>query len=140
MSMDNATENDVLLALLVGTDMSYRGDATQYVALITGAAPSEVTPITNECTYTGYARVPITKATGWTDNGSSFLNAAVLTFGARSDAGAVQTATYFMVVDTGPVGGTAINMGIIGLLSTPLAITQNIQPIFAIGDLEVTAE
>jgi hypothetical protein len=138
--MDNKTENDVLLALLKGTDPAYRSGDTQYIALITGAAPSEATPLTNECTYTGYARVPVTKATGWTDNGSSFVNAAILTFGARSDAGATQTATYFMVVDTGPVGGTAINMGIIGQLSTPLAISQNIQPIFAIGDLEVTAE
>jgi hypothetical protein len=138
--MDNKTENDALLMFLVGTSPSYRTDVTQYIALITGAAPSEAAPITNECTYTGYARVPVTKATGWTDNGSSFTNAAVLTFGARSDAGATQTATYFMVVDTGPVGGTAINMGIIGQLSTPLDISQNIQPIFAIGDLEVTAE
>lgn len=140
MSLDNKTENDVLLALLVGTDPAYRSGLTQYVALITGAAPSEATPLTNECTYTGYARVPITKATGWDDAGSSFTNHGTITFGARADGGAVQTATYFMVVDTGPVGGTAINMGIIGLLSTPLAITQNIQPIFAIGDLEVTAE
>ena len=137
MSLDNKTENDVLKALLQGTDPSYRSGATQYVALITGAAPSEAAPMTNECTYTGYARVPITKATGWTDNGSAFVNAAVLTFGARSDGGATQTATYFAVVDT--VSG-AINMGIIGELSTPLDISQNIQPIFAIGDLEVTAE
>lgn len=140
MSMDNTTENAVLKMLLQGADPAYRSGATQYVALVTGAAPSEANPIANECTYTGYARVPITKATGWTDNGSSFVNAAILTFGARSDAGATQTATYFIVVDTGPVGGTAINMGIIGQLSTPLDISQNIQPIFAIGDLEVTAE
>jgi hypothetical protein len=140
MSMDNKTENDALLMFLVGTSPSYRTDATQYVALITGSAPSEAAPITNECTYTGYARVPVTKATGWTDAGSSFTNAGTITFGARSDAGTVQTATYFAVVDTGPTGGTVINMGIIGELSTPLAITQNIQPIFAIGDLEVTAD
>jgi hypothetical protein len=64
MSMDNKTENDVLLALLKGTDPAYRSGATQYVALITGAAPSEAAPMTNECTYMGYERVPVTKATG----------------------------------------------------------------------------
>ena len=137
MSLDNKTENDVLKMFLKGTDPSYRTDATQYVALITGAAPDEAAPMTNECTYTGYARIAITKATGWTDNGASFRNAGTITFGARSDAGATQTATYFAIVDT--VSG-AINMGIIGELSTPLAISQNIQPIFAINDLEVTAD
>ena len=137
MSLDNKTENDVLLMLLKGTDPAYRLGATQYIALITGAAPSDAAPMTNECTYNGYARRPVTKATGWTDNGSSFVNADIITFGARSDDGAVQTATYFAVVDSS--SGT-ITMGIIGLLSTPLAISQNIQPIFAIGDLEVTAD
>ena len=136
MSLDNVTENDVLKMFLQGTDPSYREDATQYIALITGAAPSESAPMTNECTYDGYARRPVTKATGWTDGGSSFTNAGIITFGARTDAGAVQTATYFAVVDTDT---GAVAMCIVGELSTPLAITQNIQPIFAVGDLEVTA-
>ncbi|MEI7635885.1 MAG: hypothetical protein WCJ37_01155 [Syntrophus sp. (in: bacteria)] len=141
MSMDNKTENDALLMFLKGTDPAYRTDATQYIALLTGAgAPSEATPIATECTYTGYARVPITKASGWDDNGSSFTNLGTLTFGARSDDGATQTAYWFAVVDTGPVKATAVNMCIIGELSTPLAISQKIQPIFAIGDLEVTAD
>jgi hypothetical protein len=137
MSMDNKTENDILKMLLEGTDPSYRGDLSQYLALITGAAPSEADPMVNECTYTGYIRVEIVKATGWTDGGSSFTNKAQIEFGARSDAGAVQTATYFAVVDSS--SGT-IDFCVVGELSTPLAITQNIQPIFAIGDLEVTAD
>ena len=137
MSMDNATANAALKMFLQGTDPGFRAGATQYIALITGAAPSEAAPLTNECNYDGYARVAVTKATGWTDGGASFTNAAQLTFGARTDAGAVQTATYFAVVDS---ASGAITMGIIGELSTPLAITQNIQPIFAIGDLEVTAD
>ena len=69
MSMDNKTENDVLLMLLTGVDPDYRTDETQYIALITGSAPDEATPMANECTYTGYARVAMTKATGWTDGG-----------------------------------------------------------------------
>lgn len=137
MSLDNKTENDVLLMFLKGTDPAYRTGATQYVALITGAAPSEAAPMTNECDYDGYERIAVTKATGWTDGGSSFTNAGIITFGARTDDGAVQTATYFAVVNS---ASGAIAMGIIGELSSPLAITQNIQPIFAIGDLEVTAD
>lgn len=141
MSMDNATENDVLKMFLQGTEPSYMSDATQYIALLTGVgAPSEATPIATECTYTGYARVPVTKATDWTDAGSSFTNAGIITFGPRSDDGAAQVAYWFAVVDTGPVKATPVNMCIIGELSTPLSISQNIQPIFGIGDLEVTAD
>jgi len=137
MSMDNKTENDVLLMLLKGTDPDYRTDATQYAALITGGAPSESAPMTNECTYDGYDRVPLTKASAWTDSGSSFTNAGIVTFGARTDDGAAQVATYFAIVDSST---GAVTFCLTGLLTTPLSISQNIQPIFAIGDLEVTAD
>lgn len=139
MSMSNATENQVLKMLLQGTDPAYRAGATQYLALVTDAAGAvnEATPIANECTYTGYARVPLTKASAWTDNGSNFTNAALVQFGKRTDAGATQTATAFVVVDT---ANGAITMGIIGTLSAELAINQNIQPQFGPGDMTVNAE
>jgi hypothetical protein len=141
MSLSNDTENDVLKALLEGTDPSYRSGATQYIALVSdaGGGPnvSEASPIANELTYTGYERVPVTKATGWTDNGSSFTNAAQILFGKRTDGGATQTATAFLVVDT---SDSSVNMAIIGDLTADLDISQNIQPLFDIGTLTVTAE
>jgi hypothetical protein len=144
MSLSNATENDVLEILLKGTDPSYRSEVTQYIALVTdaggGSSVSEAAPIANECTYTGYARIPLTKASAWTDNGSNFTNAAQIQFGKRTDAGATQTATAFVIVDTGPATGTPINMAIIGDLSADLDISQNIQPQFDIGTLTITAE
>ena len=141
MSLSNATENQVLKCLLQGTDPSYRSGATQYLALVSdaggGGSVSEAAPVANELTYTGYERVPITKATAWTDGGSSFTNAGQIQFGTRSDAGGTQTATAFVVVDT--IAG-AISMGIIGDLSADLDINQNIQPQFSSGALTVTAE
>lgn len=139
MSMSNATENDILEVLLKGTDPSWRAGATQYLALVTDAsgAVSEASPVANECTYTGYSRQALTKASAWTDNGSNFTNAGQITFGKRTDAGATQTVTAFVVVDT---ASGAINMGVIGTLSAELAVAQNIQPIFGIGDLTITAE
>lgn len=139
MSMSNATENATLKMHLQGIDPSYRAGATQYLALVTdvGGAVSEATPVVNECTYTGYARVALTKASAWTDAGSSFTNAALIQFGKRTDAGATQTATAFVIVDT---SSGAINQGIIGVLSAELDINQNIQPQFAAGDLTVSAE
>lgn len=139
MSMSNATENATLKMHLQGTDPSYRAGATQYLALVTDAAGAvnEASPIANECTYTGYSRVALTKASAWTDNGSVFNNANLIQFGKRTDAGATQTATAFVICDT-PSG--AISQGIIGVLSAELDINQNIQPQFAAGDLSVTAE
>jgi hypothetical protein len=138
MSMSNATENATLKMHLQGTDPAYRAGATQYLALVTDAgAVDESAPIANECVYTGYARIPLTKATFWTDNGSNFTNAALAQFGKRTDAGATESVSAFVVVDT--VSG-AISQGIIGALSATLDINQNIQPQFGIGDLTITAE
>jgi hypothetical protein len=137
MSMSNATENATLKMHLQGTDPSYRAGATQYLALVTGGSVDEASPMTNECTYTGYARVALTKATAWTDNGSNFTNAGLIQFGKRTDAGATQTATFAIVVDT---ASGAVSQAIIAALSASLDIAQNIQPQFAIGDLTVTAE
>jgi hypothetical protein len=139
MSLSNTTENAALKMFLQGTDPSYRAGATQYLALLLdgGGAVSEAAPIANEATYTGYARVALTKGTAWTDNGSIFNNAALIQFGKRTDGGATQTATAFAVVDT---ASGAVNMAIIGVLSAPLDINLNIQPQFSAGDLSVTAE
>jgi hypothetical protein len=141
MSMSNATENDALKCFLKGVDPSYRSGATQYLALFDNDAGTEAHleagDVSDELTYTGYARVPLTKASAWTDGGSSFTNADLIQFGKRTDAGATQTTKYFAVVDT--ISGV-VSMLIYGQLSAELDISQNIQPQFAIGDLEVTAD
>lgn len=140
MSMSSATRNQTLKMHLQGTDPSYRAGATQYLAAITdvggGAAVNPATPIANECTYTGYVRVPITKAGAWTDNGSNFTNANLIQFGKRTDAGATQTITAIVIVDT---ASGAISQGIIADLAADLAINLNIQPQFAPGDITVSA-
>lgn len=135
MSLSNASENDVLEMFLKGVDPSWRSGATQYAALVTGAA-DEAAPIALECTYTGYSRVALTKATAWTDNGDNFTNAAQIQWGKRTDAGATQTATNVVIVDT---ASGAINMGVICALSANLDISQNIRPQVDAGDLTVTA-
>lgn len=137
MSMSNATENATLKMHLQGTDPAYRANATQYLALVTGVSVDEANPLANECTYTGYARIPVTKATAWVDNGSNFVNAALLQWGKRTDAGATQSASHVLIVDT--VSG-AVAQCIICALSANLDIAQNIQPQIAAGDLTVTGE
>lgn len=134
MSMSNATENQTLKMHLQGTDPAYRAGATQYLALFS-ADPGETGSLAAEATYTGYARVALTKATAWTDGGSSFSNANLIQFGACT-AGTT-AATHFAVVDT--VSG-AVSQMISGALSATLNVSAGIQPQFQAGSLVITAE
>ena len=134
MSMSNATENQTLKMHLQGVDPAYRAGATQYLALFS-ADPGETGSLAAEATYTGYARVALTKATAWTDNGSTFNNAALIQFGACT-AGS-NALTHFAVVDT---ASGAVSQLISGALSATLNVSAGIQPQFAAGALAVTAD
>lgn len=134
MSLSNITEAAALDVFLRGTDPSYRAGATQYLALFT-ADPTESASLAAEATYTGYARVALTKATAWTGTSSPFTNAALIQFGACS-AG-TNALTHFAVVDT---ASGAVNMMISGALSATLNVSSGIQPQFAIGALSIAAD
>ena len=134
MSMSNATENQTLKMHLQGVDPAYRAGATQYLALFS-ADPGETGSLAAEATYTGYARVALTKASAWTDGGSSFTNANLVQFGACT-AG-TSAVTHFAVVDT--ASGVVAQM-ISGALSSTLNVSAGIQPQFQAGSLSITAE
>ena len=134
MSMSNTTELAALAAFLQGTDPSYRAGATQYLALFT-ADPGESASLSAEATYTGYARVALTKATAWTGGANPFTNAALIQFG-QCTAG-TNAITHFAVVDT---ASGAVAMMISGALSATLNVAAGIQPQFSAGALSVSAD
>jgi len=134
MSLSNTTENAALKMFLQGTDPSYRAGATQYLALFT-ADPGETASLAAEATYTGYARVALTKASAWTDNGSTFNNAALIQFGACT-AG-TSAITHFAVVDT---SSGAVSMMVSGALSATLNVSAGIQPQFAAAALAISCD
>jgi hypothetical protein len=136
MSLSNATESDALDWVLKGVDPAWRAGATGYFALVTGASVDEASPMTNECTYTGYARVAQTKSSAFSGTGASRTNANLIQFGKRTDAGATQTATHLIWVDT---ASGAINMAFIAPLDADLAIAQNIRPQIEAGGATFTA-
>ena len=119
---------------LQGIDPDYRAGDTQYLALFT-ADPGETGSLAAEATYTGYARVALTKASAWTDGGSSFTNANLVQFGACT-AG-TSAITHFAVVDT---ASGAVAQMISGALSATLNVSAGIQPQFQAGSLSITAE
>jgi len=134
MSMSNTTELAALAAFLQGTDPSYRAGATQYLALFT-ADPGESASLAAEATYTGYARVALTKATAWTGGANPFTNADLIQFGQCTSG--TNAITHFAVVDT---SSGAVAMMISGALSATLNVAAGIQPQFAIGALSVSAD
>jgi len=134
MSLSNSTENAALKMFLQGTDPSYRAGATQYLMLLTGD-PGEAGSIAAEANYTGYARVALTKASAWTDGGSTFTNANLIQAGVCT-AG-TNALTHFAIVDT---ASGAVNMMISGALSGTLNVSAGIQPQFPIGSLALSAD
>lgn len=134
MSLSNATETAALDAFLRGVDPAYRAGATQYLALFT-ADPGETASLAAEATYTGYARVALTKASAWTGTSSPFTNTNLIQFGACT-AG-TNALTHFAVVDT---ASGAVSMMISGALASTLNVSSGIQPQFAAGALSISAE
>lgn len=134
MSLSNTTENAILKAVLQGTDPAWRAGVSQYLALFT-ADPGEAASLAAEATYTGYARIALTKASAWTDGGSSFGNTSLIQFGACT-AGS-SALTHFAVVDT---ASGAANMMISGALSSTLNVTQGIQPQFPAASLQISVD
>lgn len=134
MSLSNTTEAAALDVFLRGTDPSYRAGATQYLALFS-ADPAETASLAAEATYTGYARVALTKASSWTGSASPYTNTNLIQFPACT-AGTT-AATHFAVVDT--ISG-AVAMMISGALSATLNISAGIQPQFPAASLSISAD
>lgn len=133
MSMSNTAENKVLKALLQGTDIDFRGSANLYLALFT-ADPTESGVFTNEATFTGYARVAVPKASGWSDGGSTFTNASLIQF-PQCTAG-TNTISHFALCTLSTAGEIVVS----GALNANLNISSGIQAQFAIGSLSVGAD
>lgn len=135
MSKSNTTENDILKAVLQGTDPSWRAGANLYLALYTADPDETGTATTNETSYTNYTRQTIVKSSGWTDGGSSFTNSGLIQFPQCGASGA--TLTHVAVVTTSSGAGQILYSG---ALNSSLAVANLIQPQFAIGALVITED
>ena len=131
--MSNTAEHKVLKALLQGTDIDFRASANLYLALFT-ADPTESGVFTNEATFTGYSRVAVAKASGWTDGGSTFTNASLIQF-PQCTAGN-NTITHFALCTLASGGEIVVS----GALNASLNISSGIQAQFSAGSLSVGAD
>lgn len=135
MSLSNTAENDFLKCLLQGTDPSWRAGATLYLSLHSVDPGETGDQTTSEIAYTGYARVALTKASDWTDAGSTFTNANLEQFPICTGGSA--TATHFAIGTA--VSGAGVRLAS-GVLGAALNISNGIQPQFPAESLSITID
>ncbi len=151
MSIPNAAAANLLKLVLNNVTMALVGDATGlvgsttpgslYVSLHTADPGETGDQTTSEATYTGYARVAITRSTGspaWTvttADPASAVNAAAITFPACT-AGS-STCTYFALGTASTGAGSRL---FDGPLTALLAVSAGITPEFAASSCQITLD
>lgn len=134
MPKTTVTANDTLDALLRAVDPAWRSGANRYIALHTADPGVAGTQLTNEATYTSYARVTVTAATAFTAAASgSTTNAALIQF--PQCTGGTNTITHVSIGTAASGAGQIIYSG---ALSASLAVANLIQPQFAASALTAT--
>ncbi len=133
MSKANTTENDTLNAILRAVDPAWRGNASRYLALHTADPGEAGDQTTSEATYTSYARITVTAATGFSAaSGGQSDNTGLLQF--PQCTGGTNTITH---VSIGTAASGAGQILYSGALNASLAVANLIQPQFAIGALVI---
>jgi len=146
MSMSNAAEAAFLDLLFLNVDWANVGDAgglqnsatagSFYIALHTADPGEAGDQTTSEIAYTSYARVAVARSgSGFTRSGSSISNAALVQF--PQATGGSGTATYFSIGTDSTGTGQIVASG---ALAASLAVSNGMQPQFAIGALVATAD
>ena len=133
--------NDILALILNATtiadiaeDDSSSPLANIYVALHTADPGVGGSPLTNEATYTNYARVAVARSAGGWDGASALWdNGALVQFPQCGASG--NTITHVSLCTTASGAGKVLYAG---ELDDPVAVSLNIQPQFAAGALDVT--
>lgn len=135
MPKSTTTANDALDAFLRAVDPAWRSGATRYISLHTSDPGNAGTQLTNEATYTSYARVAVTASSGFAaaSSGSS-SNTGLIQF--PQCTGGSNTITHVAIgtVTTGGAGQIIYR----GALGSPLSVSNLIQPQFSISALTIT--
>lgn len=146
MSFSNAAETALLDLLFVNSNFANVGDATGlrgsstagsfYISLHTSDPGEAGSQTTNESAYTSYARVAVARsAGGWTVAGATVTNTAQIQF--PQCTGGSSTVTHFGI-GTDPSGAGTLLLK--GALTSSLAVTNLITPLFAASQLSATLD
>lgn len=146
MSMTNAAEANLLNLLFLNIDWANIGDAAGlqnsatagnfYISLHTADPGEAGNQSTSETAYTSYARVAVARSGGgWTLTSQTISNTALVQF--PQCTGGTSTVSYFGI---GTDSSGAGNLLMSGALTSPLSVSNGIQPQFAAGALTVTVD
>jgi hypothetical protein len=142
MSKSNTLENSLLLLFFNGTTIANIADnaassplTNLYVSLHTADPGETGTAVTNETSYTSYARVAVARTSGgWTVTNNSVSPVANIDFPACT--GGTATITHFGIVSTSSGAGTlyykgtvtpniSVSSGVTPRLTTASTITED---------------
>lgn len=136
MSKANTTELDILKYIFNATAFPWDAITDIYVSLHTADPGEAGTQLTNEATYTSYARVAVVRSgVGWTASANPCVNAAQITM--PQCTGGTNTITH---VALGTASSGAGQILYSGALNSSLAVSNLIQPIFAAGALTISED
>jgi hypothetical protein len=135
MSLSNTTETEVLAYIFDTAAAAWAANGNFYLALHTADPTDTGTAVTSESAYTSYARVAISRTTGFTVSGATAENAALVSF--PEATGGTSVVTHFSVVTTSSGAGQIICYGALGASRT---ITSGITPQFSAGSLVITLD
>jgi hypothetical protein len=135
MSLSNTAETAVLQQIFNGTALSWNGNTDLWLALHTADPGEAGTAVTSEATYGSYARVAVTRSTGFTVTGNTVENAALAQFPQSSSGSNV--ITHASIVTTTSGAGTIV---VRAALSSSITVTSGVQPQFAAGALTFTID
>lgn len=130
MSLGNTTETEILTYIFDTTAPAWAANGSFYVALHTADPGEAGTATTSEAAYTNYARVAVSRTTGFTVTGNTVENAALIQF--PQSGGSGTDCTHFSVVTTTSGAGQII---LRGALTATVPTGSGVQPQFAAGDL-----
>lgn len=135
MSFSNTAETEVLNQIFVGTALSWNANSNLYLALYTADPGEAGTAVTNEASYTGYARVVLIRASDFTVSGNQVSNSNLEQF-AQCTSGS-QTITHAAIVTTASGAGTII---VRAALTSSISVSTGVQPQFAANALSFTLD
>lgn len=143
MSAGNTFENDLMKLILNGTAIADLAEndtssplTSLYVSLHTADPGEAGDQTTNETSYTGYARVAVTRDTnGFTVTNNVGSNAATISFGLNTSG--TPTITHVAV---GTASSGAGKILVSGALSSSLAMQVGFTPQFVAGELDLTCD
>jgi hypothetical protein len=135
MSKSNTAENAVLDNMYVGTALPWDANVTLWAALYTADPGEGGSANTNEATFGGYARVPVTRATGFNLVGNQISNAAQLSF--TECTSGTEVITHCAFVTTASGAGTIIHSG---ALNDSRTVSAGITLQFAADSFTVTED